>query len=64
MALSANRFQLAVFGSNVSHGCTISESAGGIEVNWAESLRIARTADALGLEALIPVCRWKGFGSR
>ena len=62
MALSANRFQLAVFGSNVSHGCTISESAGGIEVNWAESLRIARTADALGLEALIPVCRWKGFG--
>ncbi|MSQ68089.1 MAG: LLM class flavin-dependent oxidoreductase [Gammaproteobacteria bacterium] len=62
MALSANRFQLAVFGSNVSHGCTISEAAGGIEVNWAESLRIARTADALGLEAVIPVCRWKGFG--
>ena len=31
-------------------------------MNWAESLRIARTADTLGLEALIPVCRWKGFG--
>lgn len=62
MALSTNRFQLAVFGANVSHGCTISSAAGGIEVNWAESLRIARHADALGLEALIPVCRWKGFG--
>jgi len=62
MALSANRFQLAVFGSNVSHGCTISSASGGIEVNWDESLNIARTADRLGLEALIPVCRWKGFG--
>lgn len=62
MGLSTNRFQLAVFGSNVSHGCTISSSAGGIAVDWAESQRIAQTADRLGLEAIIPVCRWKGFG--
>jgi alkanesulfonate monooxygenase SsuD/methylene tetrahydromethanopterin reductase-like flavin-dependent oxidoreductase (luciferase family) len=62
MPLSTNRFQLAVFGINVSHGCTISTAGHGIEVDWAESLRLARRADALGLEALIPVCRWKGFG--
>ena len=62
MPLSQNRFQLAVFGSNVSHGCTISSAAGGIAVEWEESLAIARTADRLGLEAIIPVCRWKGFG--
>jgi FMNH2-dependent dimethyl sulfone monooxygenase len=62
MSLSTNRFKLAVFGINVSHGCTISTAADGIEVDWAESLRLARRADDLGLEALIPVCRWKGFG--
>lgn len=62
MPLSHNRFQLAVFGVNVSHGCTISTAAHGIEVDWHESVRLAQRADTLGLEALIPVCRWKGFG--
>lgn len=57
-----NRLKLAVFGFNVSHGCTISTAAGGVAVEWAESLRLARRADELGLEALVPVCRWKGFG--
>jgi len=62
MPLSPNRFQLAVFGINVSHGCTISSAEHGIEVDWAESVRLARKADELGIEAMIPVCRWKGFG--
>jgi len=62
MPLSPNRLQLAVFGFNVSHGCTISTAEGGIAVDWAESLALARKADLLGLEAIIPVCRWKGFG--
>ena len=61
-ALVENRLKLAVFGANVSHGCTISSAAGGIEVSWEESLRLARHADRLGVEAFIPVCRWQGFG--
>jgi alkanesulfonate monooxygenase SsuD/methylene tetrahydromethanopterin reductase-like flavin-dependent oxidoreductase (luciferase family) len=61
-ALGENTLKLAVFGANVSHGCTISSARGGIEVSWAESLRLARRADRLGLEAFIPVCRWQGFG--
>lgn len=59
---SANRLKLAVFGINVSHGCTISSAPGGIEVNWPESVRLAQAADRIGIEALIPVGRWKGFG--
>lgn len=59
---TGNRLKLAVFGANVSHGCTISSSPGGIAVTWDESLRLARHADRLGLEAFIPVCRWQGFG--
>ena len=57
-----NRLKLAVFGTNVSHGCTISTAPGGIDVNWAESVRLAQLAERIGFEALIPVCRWKGFG--
>ncbi|MGD9603154.1 MAG: LLM class flavin-dependent oxidoreductase [Gammaproteobacteria bacterium] len=57
-----NRFKLAVFGVNVSHGCTISTAPGGITVDWDESVRLAQRAEAAGIEAFIPVCRWKGFG--
>ncbi len=57
-----NRFKLAIFGLNVSHGCTISSAPGGLEVEWPETLRLARLAEQIGIEALIPVCRWKGFG--
>ncbi len=57
-----NVFKLAVFGTNVSHGCTISTAPGGIEVEWTESVRLAQLAEVIGIEALIPVCRWKGFG--
>ncbi|MSR13692.1 MAG: LLM class flavin-dependent oxidoreductase [Gammaproteobacteria bacterium] len=57
-----NRLQLAVFGTNVSHGCTISTAPGGVEVEWAETVMLARLAEQIGIEALIPVCRWKGFG--
>lgn len=62
MIVSKNKFQLAVFGCNVSHGCTISSAPNGIEVTWAESLRLAKKADQIGIEGFIPVCRWRGFG--
>jgi len=57
-----NRFKLAVFGANVSHGCSVTTAPGTIEVTWPESLRLARLADRAGLDAMIPVARWKGFG--
>ena len=57
-----SRFKLAVFGTNVSGGCSITEAEGGIAVTWPETKRIAQLADRAGLDALIPVARWKGFG--
>ena len=59
---SPNRFKLAVFGANVSGGCSITDAEGAIEVSWEESRRIAQLADRAGIEAMIPVARWKGFG--
>ena len=57
-----NALKFGVFGVNVFHGCAVTTAPGNIEVNWDESVRIARAADAAGIEALIPVARWKGFG--
>jgi alkanesulfonate monooxygenase SsuD/methylene tetrahydromethanopterin reductase-like flavin-dependent oxidoreductase (luciferase family) len=57
-----NTFKLAVFGVNVSGGCAMTTVDGTIQVDWAESRRIAKAADAAGLDALVPVARWKGAG--
>jgi alkanesulfonate monooxygenase SsuD/methylene tetrahydromethanopterin reductase-like flavin-dependent oxidoreductase (luciferase family) len=57
-----NKFKLAVFGFNISGGLTMTAAPGTIEVDWEESREIARAAEAAGIEAAIPVDRWRGFG--
>ena len=56
------RLKLGIFGTNVSNGCSISTAPSSFQPTWAHNLEIAQQADALGLEALVPVGRWKGFG--
>ncbi len=60
--LSDNKLKLAVFGVNVSGGCAMTSAEGTIGVDWAESVRIAKIAEQMGIEAMIPVARWQGFG--
>ncbi len=57
-----NKMKLGVFGPNVSHGCAATTAEGHFELNWKNSRDIVETADRIGLEALVPVARWKGFG--
>ncbi|WP_433723991.1 LLM class flavin-dependent oxidoreductase [Nocardia sp. CA-129566] len=59
---SPNAFKLAVFGPNCSGGCSMTSGGGEIAVSWAESKKIAVAADEAGIEAIIPVARWRGFG--
>jgi alkanesulfonate monooxygenase SsuD/methylene tetrahydromethanopterin reductase-like flavin-dependent oxidoreductase (luciferase family) len=59
---SDNKLKLAIFGLNVSHGCSMTNRPETLKVEWAESVAIARAAEAAGIEALIPVARWKGMG--
>ena len=59
-----NPFKLALFGFNVYGGLSVSTNPNKIQVNWAESLRLGKKAENLGLDALIPIARWKGFGGR
>jgi alkanesulfonate monooxygenase SsuD/methylene tetrahydromethanopterin reductase-like flavin-dependent oxidoreductase (luciferase family) len=59
---NANRMKLGVFGANVSNGCAITLAEGRLETTWPNTKRIATLADRAGLEAMVPVARWKGFG--
>ncbi len=58
----ANRFKLAVFGSNDNRGLVMTTADGPPEAVWEQSRDIAVRADRLGLEAIIPLARWKGYG--
>jgi dimethylsulfone monooxygenase len=59
---SPHKFKLAVFAFNGSSGLTITSAEGPPEVSWAESKRIAVMADRAGMDAIIPIGRWRGFG--
>lgn len=53
--------KLGVFSSNCSGGMIMSDAPTGFRVTWDQQLEIAREADRLGLEAMVPVGRWTGF---
>src|SRR5581483_4318004 len=57
-----NRMKLGVFGANVSNGCAITMAEGRLETTWPNTRTVATLADQAGLEAMVPVARWKGFG--
>ena len=56
------KLRLGTFSSNLSHGCAISTIDGVLEADWPSTLALARLADEMEFEALVPVGRWKGFG--
>jgi FMNH2-dependent dimethyl sulfone monooxygenase len=60
----SNKLKLGVFGFNCSQGCAISDVEEGLTPTWSTVASIATKADAMGIEGLVPIARWKGFGGR
>jgi len=56
------KLKLGTFGTNLDRGCAISTIDGTLEINWPNTLTLAKLADEMQFEALVPVGRWKGFG--
>jgi FMNH2-dependent dimethyl sulfone monooxygenase len=54
--------KLGLFGTNCSYGLVMSHAPGTYEATWDHTLEAARRADDVGLEALVPIARRKGFG--
>lgn len=58
------KLKLGLFSFNVSGGMMATTAPTSYEVSWAHTKRIARMAEAIGFEALVPVGRWRGFEGR
>ena len=57
-----NRLKLGIFGMNCSNGCTITHAETSFVPTYEHNVKIAKLADGLGFEMLVPVGRWKHFG--
>ena len=58
--IGGNRFKLGVFGANCSGGLSLIRQRWLGE--WADNLKMAKLADEAGIECLVPLQRWKGYG--
>ncbi len=58
----SHRMKLGVMAFNCSHGSTITTAEGAWQLNWPDTKAIAQLADRAGLDVLLPVGRWRGYG--
>jgi FMNH2-dependent dimethyl sulfone monooxygenase len=59
---NANKLKIGLFAANLSSGRTPTRAPECWSGNWADNLKLARLADAAGLDFLLPLARWKGYG--
>jgi dimethylsulfone monooxygenase len=57
-----NKFKLGVFSMNSDGGLTLTKVPERWPALWDEIVAVAQMADAAGLEFILPIARWKGFG--
>jgi hypothetical protein len=57
---NGNRLRLGLFGSNCSSGRTYATLPERWGASWENNVRLARLADEMGIEAMVPIARWKG----
>jgi len=60
--VGGNPFKLAMFGSNCSGGVAFTKLPERWDASWENNLKLAQMSDEAGIECVIPVARWKGFG--
>jgi alkanesulfonate monooxygenase SsuD/methylene tetrahydromethanopterin reductase-like flavin-dependent oxidoreductase (luciferase family) len=58
------KLKLGTFCTNLDYGCAMSTIDGTLRISWPSTLRLARIADEMELEAIVPVARWRGFGGK
>ena len=56
------KLKLGSFGSNVKGACAVTTAEGALGGDWASTVEVARLADAMEFEAIVPLGRYRGFG--
>ncbi len=59
---SRNPLKLGLFGANCSSGRAVTTVPERWSGNWRDCLRLAQMADEAGIEFMLPIGRWKGYG--
>ena len=55
-------FKLGLFSSNCSGGMAVSKAPDRWSASWDDNLRLAQIADEVGIDFLLPIARWIGYG--
>src|ERR1043166_4479734 len=59
---NGNALKIGLFGSNCSSGRCVTRVPERWTGNWEDNLTLARMCDERGIEFMLPVGRWKGYG--
>jgi len=59
---SANAFNIGLFGANCSSGRSATKVPERWSASWPDCLKLARMADQAGIDFMLPIGRWKGYG--
>ncbi|VEF46769.1 luciferase-like monooxygenase [Bacillus freudenreichii] len=60
--LSERDFQLGIFSANCSGGFAATKIPERWSASWEDNLRMAQLADEVGIDFLLPIARWIGYG--
>jgi len=60
--VNGNGLRLGLFGANCSSGRTYATLPERWVASWENNLRLAQLADEIGIECMVPIARWKGYG--
>ena len=60
--VGGNRLKLGLFSPNCSGGMAITTVLERWDASWDNNLALARMADSAGIEFLLPIARWSGYG--
>ena len=59
---NGNALKIGLFGFNCSSGRSATKVPERWSASWEDCLALARMADAAGIDFLLPIGRWKGYG--
>jgi alkanesulfonate monooxygenase SsuD/methylene tetrahydromethanopterin reductase-like flavin-dependent oxidoreductase (luciferase family) len=57
-----NRLKIGLFGANCSSGRSATMVPERWAASWPDCLRLARMAETAGIDFMLPIARWKGYG--
>jgi alkanesulfonate monooxygenase SsuD/methylene tetrahydromethanopterin reductase-like flavin-dependent oxidoreductase (luciferase family) len=59
---NANRLKIGLFGANCSSGRSATLVPERWSASWPDCLALVRMAEAAGIDFMLPIARWKGYG--